>query len=342
MKEKKDIYILGIESSCDETSASVVKNGIEVLSLVINSQIDEHKKYGGVVPDLASRMHVEAISTVVNEALEKAGIKKEDLTAISFTKGPGLIGALLVGVSFAKAFAYALNIPFIPVHHIEGHIAANYITAPNLKPPYLALVISGGHTHLIHIKDYTNYEIIGKTRDDAVGEAFDKVARVIGLPYPGGPKIDKLAYEGKDEIEIPTPKVDGLDFSFSGIKTHMLNYINTKRSKNEEFSKEDLARSFTDKVVEILLDKTLKAAKNLNLNKIAVSGGVSANSHIRREFEKLKENGYEIYFPEFKYCTDNAAMIASQGYFEYLNNNFGDLLEDAKANLKIGDWKKSN
>lgn len=338
---QKDIYILGIESSCDETSASVVKNGTEVLSIVINSQIDEHKKYGGVVPDLASRMHVEAISTVVNEAIEKAGLKKEDLSAVAFTKGPGLIGALLVGVSFAKAFAYALDIPFIPVHHIEGHIAANYLSS-DLKPPYLALVISGGHTHLIHIKGYTEYEVIGKTRDDAVGEAFDKVARVIGLPYPGGPKIDKMAYEGKNNIKIPTPKVDGLDFSFSGIKTHVLNYINTKKIKNEEFSKEDLARSFTDKVVEILLEKTIKASDMLGIKKIAVSGGVSANSHIRREFENLKKSGFEIYFPEFKYCTDNAAMIASQGYFEYLDKSYGTLFEDAKANLKIGDWKKKN
>lgn len=338
---QKDIYILGIESSCDETSASVVKNGTEVLSIVINSQIDEHKKYGGVVPDLASRMHVEAISTVVNEAIEKSGLKKEDLSAVAFTKGPGLIGALLVGVSFAKAFAYALGIPFIPVHHIEGHIAANYLSS-DLKPPYLALVISGGHTHLIHIKGYTEYEVIGKTRDDAVGEAFDKVARVIGLPYPGGPKIDKMAYEGNNNIKIPTPKVDGLDFSFSGIKTHVLNYINTKKLKNEEFSKEDLARSFTDKVVEILLEKTIKASEKLRIKKIAVSGGVSANSHIRREFENLKKLGFEIYFPEFKYCTDNAAMIASQGYFEYLDKSYGTLFEDAKANLKIGDWKKKN
>lgn len=338
---KKDIYILGIESSCDETSASVVKNGKEVLSLIINSQIEEHKKYGGVVPDLASRMHVEAISDVVEKAIKESGIKKEDLDAVAFTKGPGLIGALLVGVSFAKAFAYALNIPFIPVHHIEGHIAANYITHTELKPPYLSLVISGGHTHLIYIKDYTDYEIIGKTRDDAVGEAFDKIARVIDLPYPGGPKIDKLAYFGTDNIDIPTPKVDGFDFSFSGLKTHVLNYVNKMNLKHEIIIKEDLARSFTNKVVNILIEKTLQASKKLETNKIAISGGVSANTHIRNEFEKLKNSGYEIYFPKFIYCTDNAAMIGAQGYFEYLDKNYGTLDEDAKANLKIGEWRKS-
>lgn len=332
----KDVYILGIESSCDETSASVVKNGKEVLSLVINSQIDEHKKYGGVVPDLASRMHVEAISDVVKRAIKEAKIPKEKLSAVAFTKGPGLIGALLVGVSFAKAFAYALNIPFIPVHHIKGHIAANYITYKELEPPYLSLVISGGHTHLIYIKSHVDYEIIGKTRDDAVGEAFDKVARVIGISYPGGPKIDKLSYDGKNNIDIPTPKVDDLDFSFSGIKTHIINYVNSKKQKNESIKKEDLARSFTDKVVSILIDKTLLASKKMNTKKIAISGGVSANTHIRREFNKLKEKGFEIYFPEFVYCTDNAAMIASQGYYEYLDKNFGILEEDAKANFKIG------
>lgn len=335
----KEIYILGIETSCDETSASIVKNGTEVLSLVINSQIEEHKKYGGVVPDLASRMHVEAISTVVEKAILESGIKKEDIDAVAYTKGPGLIGALLVGVSFAKAYAYALKIPFIPVHHIEGHIAANYISHPELKPPYLALVISGGHTHLIHIKDYTNYEIIGKTKDDAVGEAFDKVGRVIGLSYPGGPKIDKLAYDGKDNISLPTPKVDGLNFSFSGLKTHVINYAHNKEQKGEEISKEDLSKSFTDKVIEILLDKTLKASKMLGIKKIAISGGVSANSHIRREFLNLKDKGYDIFFPEFIYCTDNAAMVAAQGYFEFLENARGKLSDDAVPNLKIGEWR---
>ncbi len=333
MKEKNDIYILGIESSCDETSASVVKNGREVLSLVINSQIEEHKKYGGVVPEIASRMHVEAISFVVEEALEKANITLDKIDGIAVTKGPGLVGALLVGVSFAKSLAYANNIKLVPVNHLAGHIAGNYLTHKKLEPPYLALIVSGGHTHLVHVKSYTEYEVIAKTRDDAVGEAFDKIARVIGLGYPGGPKVDKLAKEGIANIIIPKPKMDNLDFSFSGIKTHIINLNHNKK----DIVPADLCMSFEKTVTEILIENVKKALTQLNLNTVAISGGVSANSYIRESFAKLRDDNIFVYFPEFVYCTDNAAMIASQGYFNYIENNFADLALNAKPNLKINE-----
>ncbi len=327
----KDIITLGIESSCDETSVAVVKNGREVLSNIINSQIKIHEKFGGVVPEIASRNHVEAISSVTKQAMLDAKIEYEDIDNIACTYGPGLVGALLVGVSYAKGLSYALNKPLTPVNHIEGHIAANYITHKDLEPPFLCLVISGGHTHLVHIKDYYNFEILGKTRDDAIGEAFDKVARVIGLGYPGGPKIDKLAKEGSENIELPKTHIDGLDFSFSGIKTAIINL----HHKNPDINKADLCASFEKYVTDVLLDNTLRAAEQIKTNKIALAGGVSANSYIRQKFIDLEKQGYKIYYPEPVLCTDNAAMIAASGYYRYLANDTADLTLNAIPNLKI-------
>lgn len=330
----KDIYVLGIESSCDETSVAVVKNGREVLSNVINSQIKIHEKYGGVVPEIASRSHTEVINAVYKEALEQANVTIDDIDVICCTYGPGLVGALLVGVSYAKGLSFATQKPLVGVNHIEGHIAANYITHKDLKPPFLCLVVSGGHTHLIHIKDYTEFEILGKTRDDAIGEAFDKVARVIGLGYPGGPKVDKLAKEGEPNIVIPKPHMDDLDFSFSGIKTAILNM----HHKNPEINKADLCASFEKTCTEILIENTLKAAQKLNIKTVALAGGVSANSYIREHFLELeKKHGMKIYYPELNLCTDNAAMIASSGYFNYMDGNKSDLTLNAVPNLKIGE-----
>ncbi len=329
----KDIYVLGIESSCDETSSAIVKNGREVLSNVINSQIAIHEQFGGVVPEIASRNHTEAISKVVKESLNKAQISMEQIDVISCTYGPGLVGALLVGVSYAKALSYALKKPLVATNHIHGHIAANYISHPDLEPPFLCLIISGGHTHLVHIKTYTEFEILGKTRDDAVGEAFDKVARVIGLGYPGGPKVDKLAKEGKLNIELPKTHFDNLDFSFSGIKTAVINL----HHKNPNINKADLCSSFEKVVTEELLQNTLKAAKSLKIDKIALAGGVSANTYIRNEFLKLQNKGYKIYYPEPVLCTDNAAMIASSAYYKYLKGEKTDLSLNAVPNLKINE-----
>lgn len=331
MSVKENIITLGIESSCDETSVAVVKNGREVLSNIINSQIKIHEKYGGVVPEIASRNHIEAISGVTKQALEEAKITFEDIDIIACTCGPGLVGALLVGVSYAKALSYALNKPLIGTNHIEGHIAANYITHKNLTPPFLCLIVSGGHTHLVHIKNYNEFEILGKTRDDAIGEAFDKVARVIGLGYPGGPKVDKLAKEGVANIELPKPHMEGLDFSFSGIKTAIINL----HHKNPDINKANLCASFEKDVTEILLENTIEAAKKLNINKIALAGGVSANSYIRQEFLKLQAKGYEIYYPEMILCTDNAAMIASAGYYNFMAGKVSDMYLNAIPNLKI-------
>ena len=330
----KDILTLGIESSCDETSVSVVKNGREVLSNVINSQIKIHEQYGGVVPEIASRNHVEAISEVTKQALKEANVTFEDIDHIAVTYGPGLVGALLVGVSYAKALSYTLNIPLVGTNHIQGHIAANYITHKDLEPPFLCMIVSGGHTHLVHIKSYTDFEILGKTRDDAIGEAFDKVARVIGLGYPGGPKIDKLAKEGENNILLPKTHFDNLDFSFSGIKTAIINL----HHKNPDVNKADLCASFEANVTEVLLDNVLKAAKQLGINKIALAGGVSANSYIRAKFMELeKTHGFKVYYPEPILCTDNAAMIASAGYYNFINGKRSDLYLNAIPNLKLGE-----
>ena len=328
----KDIIILGIESSCDETSVAIVKNGREVLSNVINTQISIHELYGGVVPEIASRNHVKNISPVMKEALKEANIKIDDVDGIACTYGPGLVGALLVGVSYAKALSYAANKPLIGVNHIQGHIAANYITYKELKPPFLTLLISGGNTQLVLVKDYTEFEILGKTRDDAVGEAFDKIARVIGLGYPGGPKMDKLAQEGTPNIVLPKVHIDGLDFSFSGLKTAIINL----HHKTPDINKADLAASFEKDVAEILLENTKKAVKETNINKIALAGGVSANSYIRKAFKELEEKeDIKVYYPELKLCTDNAAMIASAGYYNFLKGNFSDLKLNAVPNLKL-------
>lgn len=327
----KDIITLGIESSCDETSVAVVKNGREVLSNVINTQIAIHTQFGGVVPEIASRKHIENISDVTKAALKEANVTFDDIDAITCTYGPGLVGALLVGVSYAKALSYAINKPLVGTNHIEGHIAANYITNIKLEPPFLCLVISGGHTHLVHIKDYKNFEILGKTRDDAIGEAFDKVARVIGLGYPGGPKVDALAKEGKANIQLPKTHFENLDFSFSGIKTAVINL----HHKTPDINKADLCASFEKTVTEELLENTIKAAKHLGINKIALAGGVSANSYIRSSFEELKKKGYEIYYPDLKLCTDNAAMIASAGYYDFINGKVSDLTLNAIPNLKL-------
>ena len=328
----KDILILSIETSCDETSVAIVKNGREVLSNVINSQIKIHEKFGGVVPEIASRNHVEVISEVTKQALEEADCTFNDITAVACTYGPGLVGALLVGLSYAKSLSFALNKPLIGVNHIEGHIAANYITHKELQPPFITLIISGGHTHLVHVKNYTEFEILGKTRDDAIGEAYDKVARVIGLGYPGGPKIDALAKQGQPSIKLPTPNIENLDFSFSGIKTAVLNLYN----KDNNLNKADLCASFEKTTTEILIKNTLKATQEFNSNKIVLSGGVSANSYIRESFLRTAtENNLEIYYPELEYCTDNAAMIGSAAYYRYLRNEFSDLELNAIPNLKL-------
>ena len=332
---EKDILTLGIESSCDETSVAVVKNGREVLSNVIATQIDIHKKYGGVVPEIASRNHVENITYVVEEALQKSGVTLNNIDAICCTYGPGLVGALLVGLSTAKAMAYALNKPFVGVHHIEGHIAANYITHKELEPPYLCLVVSGGHSHLVHVKDYTKFEVLGKTRDDAVGEAFDKVARVVGIGYPGGPVIDKLAKEGKPIYNLPRTHFENLDFSFSGIKTAVINLVH---KEGDNININDLCASFEEAVTDILTQNSLKAMKELEVNKIAIAGGVSANSYLRNRMQELGEKeGFKVYYPELVLCTDNAAMIASAGYYNYMAGKCSPWNLNAVPNLKIGE-----
>ncbi len=330
---------LGIESSCDETSVAIVKNGREVLSNIVSTQIPIHKKFGGVVPEIASRKHLTNISFVVKEALDKANLDFKDIDYIGVTYGPGLIGALLVGVAYAKSLAYALNIPIVPTHHIEGHIAANYLTYESLRPPFMSLVVSGGHTHLIYVKDYAEFEIIGKTRDDAVGEAFDKVARVLGLPYPGGPEVSKLARDGEFTYKLPKTKFDNYDFSFSGIKTAV---INIAHKEKENLRREDLACSFEQTVTDELVDNCMRAMKDLKINKVVLAGGVSANLVLRDKLQKAtKERNYECYLPDLKYCTDNAAMIASAAHYNYICGKSFDIKDkldlNAVANLKIGE-----
>ena len=336
-----DIYILGIESSCDETAAAVVKNGREVLSNVIASQVDLHTIYGGVVPEIASRKHIENINPVVREALKKAGKTFDDITAIAVTYGPGLVGALLVGVAQAKALAFALKKPCIGIHHIEGHVAANYIENKELEPPFLCLIVSGGHTQIVMVKDYTEYDIIGRTRDDAAGEAFDKVARSIGLGYPGGPKIDKKAKEGDPTaITFPKAKVEGsiYDFSFSGIKSAVLNYQNKKKMLGEEIDTADLAASFQKAVVDVLVEHTILAAKNLGVKKVCMAGGVAANSSLRENMQKAcDDEGIKLYYPSNIFCTDNPAMIAGLGYYEYMAGKRSKTDLNAVPNLKMGE-----
>ena len=338
---KEDVLILGIESSCDETAAAVVKNGREVLSNVISSQIAIHTLYGGVVPEIASRKHIEKINQVIEQALADADVTLEDIDAISVTYGPGLVGALLVGVGAAKAIAYAAKKPLVGVHHIEGHIAANYIEHKDLEPPFLCLVVSGGHTHLVRVLEYGKFEIIGCTHDDAAGEAFDKMARAIGLGYPGGPKIDKLAKEGNPHaIEFPRAKIDGskYDFSFSGVKSAVLNYLNGCEMKNIEVNRADVAASFQQAVVDVLVERAIDAAKRLGEDKIAVAGGVASNSALREAMKKgCEESGITLYYPSPIFCTDNAAMIAVQGYYEYISGTRSGLDLNAVPNLKIGE-----
>ncbi len=332
MKNKKDILTLGIETSCDETSASVVRNGREILSNVIDTQIPIHEKYGGVVPEIASRNHIEAISRVTMFALEQANVKFEDIDAVTPTYGPGLVGALLVGVSYAKALSFAINKPLVGVNHIHGHIASNYLTYKELEPPFLCVLISGGNTEIIHVKDYTEFEVLGKTRDDAIGEAFDKVARVVGLGYPGGPKVDKMAKNGKPIYDLPkTHFKDSLDFSFSGIKTAVINL----NHKYQDINKEDLCASFQKAVTDVLIENTIKAIKQTNSNKIAIAGGVSANSYIRQAMLNLESKDLKVYMPDMKLCTDNAAMIASSGYYNFILGKRDNLDLNAIPNLKL-------
>ncbi len=337
----EDIYILGIESSCDETAAAVVKNGRDVLSNVISSQIDLHTLYGGVVPEIASRKHIEKINQVVDQALKEAGKDLKDITAIAVTYGPGLVGALLVGVSFAKSLAFATEKPLVGVHHIEGHISANYIEHKNLEPPFGCLVVSGGHTHLAAVKDYGEYEILGCTRDDAAGEAFDKVARAIGLGYPGGPKIDKISKEGNPEaIPFPRAKVENsrYDFSFSGLKSAVLNYINSCEMKGREVNVADVAASFQKAVVDVLVDHGIQGAKEYGFHKFAIAGGVASNSALRKAFEETcKKQGIEFCCPSPIFCTDNAAMIGVAGYYEFIKGTRSGWDLNAVPNLKLGE-----
>ena len=330
----KETLVLGIESSCDETSVAVVKNGREVLSNIIDTQIKIHEQYGGVVPEIASRNHIEAISRVTKLALEQANVKLEDIDIIAPTYGPGLVGALLVGVSYGRGLAYALNKPLVGVNHLEGHISANYITHPDLEPPFLCMLTSGGNTQIVYVKDYCDMEVLGRTRDDAIGEAFDKVARVIGLTYPGGPKIDKLAEQGKATINFPKTHFENLDFSFSGIKTAVINL----HHKDPEVNKADLCMSFEKAVTEVLIENIEKAIKQTGIKKVVLAGGVSANTHIREEFEELGQKlNVQIYKPDLKLCTDNAAMIGSAGYYRYLHGDISDNTLNAVPNLKIGE-----
>lgn len=333
------MVIFGIESSCDETAASIVKDGREVISSVIATQVARHVEFGGVVPEIAGRMHCEAISSVVRQTLDEAHMKIEDVDAVAVTAYPGLIGSLLVGVSFAKGMAMTSGKPLIPVHHLRGHIASNYISHPDLKPPFLCLVVSGGHSHIVEVKDYTDMRIIGRTRDDAAGEAFDKTARTMGLPYPGGIHMDKLAEEGNpDAFTFPVPKVNGspYDFSFSGLKTAVINTIHNMQQKGIDIPTADMAASVRQSVVNILTDRFMLAARDTGYNKLVLAGGVSANSLLRRQMSDIcAKNGCELYYPELKLCGDNAMMIAAQGYYEYLAGNTADLSLNARAERSI-------
>ena len=335
----ENIKILSIESSCDETAAAVVENGRNVLSSVVVSQVDEHKLYGGVVPEIASRRHAEAITGVVNEALEQAHVALKELDAIAVTAAPGLIGALLVGVNFAKGLSYASGLPLVPVHHLRSHIAANYITNPELKPPFLCLVVSGGHSHIVAVEDYTKMKIIGKTRDDAAGEVFDKVARTMGMPYPGGINLDKAAENGDDTAyTLPRPRVANApyDFSFSGLKTAAINIIHNASQKGQEVNVDNLSASFRKAVVDCLTENFLAAAKDFGYKTLVIAGGVSANSLLRRQLEdECNKLGYKLYKPELKLCGDNGAMVGAQGYYEFIEGNVAELDLNAAATMSI-------
>lgn len=337
--------ILGIESSCDETAAAVVEDGRKVLSNIIATSLEEHKLYGGVVPEIASRRHAESISGVVKEALEQAGCTMDDIDAIAVTYAPGLIGALLVGVNFAKGLALATDTPLVPVHHIRGHIASNYISG-DVEPPFLCLIVSGGHSHIVAVKSYTEFEIIGKTRDDAAGEALDKAGRTMGLEYPGGVSIDRLSPKGdENKYAFPKPRVTGspYDFSFSGLKTSVINTVHNAEQKGEAIDIPSLAASFQRGVVDCLIANLEKAAKDYGYSKIVIAGGVSANSRLRSEAEKLcRKNKWQLYLPELKYCGDNAAMIAAQGYYEFIQNNTAVENLNAYATMPIDKSYKSN
>lgn len=337
----EDVVILAIESSCDETAAAVVKNGRTVLSSVISSQIATHTVYGGVVPEIASREHIKAINYVIRRALAEADMRLSDLTAIGVTYGPGLVGALLVGVAEAKALAYGAGKPLVGVHHIEGHVSANFIEHPDLEPPFVCLIVSGGHTHLVIVKDYGEFEIIGRTRDDAAGEAFDKVARAVGLGYPGGPKVDRAAKEGNPHaVEFPRGKIDGspYDFTFSGLKSAVLNYINHAKMTGEEIAVPDLAASFQNSVVDSLVSRTVAAAKEYGYRKVAVAGGVASNSALRAAMEEAcRRRNLRCYYPSPILCTDNAAMIGAAAYYEYRKGNLAGWDLNAVPNLKLGE-----
>ncbi len=335
--EQRDLITLGIESSCDETSISVLKGGREVLSNIISSQIDIHKTFGGVVPEIASRKHVEVINQIIDEALREAKIEYKDIDIVAATRGPGLIGALLVGLNAAKAMAYALKKPLVPINHILGHVCANYISNVDLEPPFISLIVSGGHTYLVKVVNYCEVELIGETRDDAAGEAFDKVARSLGIGYPGGPLIDKLAKEGEDNLNFPRVMLEenSYDFSFSGLKTAVLNYLNGLKMKDEDYVLEDVCASFQSAVVDVLVEKSFRLVKEEGMDKIVISGGVAANSGLREAMESRGEvEGVKIYYPDKILCTDNAAMIASAGYYTYLSGKYNSE-EKAKPNLSL-------
>ncbi|MGM0444781.1 MAG: tRNA (adenosine(37)-N6)-threonylcarbamoyltransferase complex transferase subunit TsaD [Bacillota bacterium] len=335
----KNIKILAIETSCDETAAAVSEDGLNILSSVVASQIDWHKKYGGVVPEIASRKHMEFITPVVEKAVEESNLKLKDIDAIAATYGPGLVGSLLVGLSYAKALSLALDKPFIGVNHIAGHIYANFISKEDIKSPIVCLTVSGGHTDLLYFKEYGDYEILGRTKDDAAGEAFDKIARYLGLGYPGGPVIEQKAKDGNEKaIDFPRPFIDkdNYDFSFSGLKTAVINYIHNQKQKNKELNINDIAASFQKAVIDILTDKTIKAALSKDAESVILSGGVAANKRFREVLKSsLKEHGIPLYFPEMKLCTDNAAMISTVAYYQYLKKDFANHDLNADPNLKL-------